>query len=135
MSAANISMNMIGHSNTNQNAMLNHQPSLLIDATQQSSYSPVAVNSSINHKNENITEIQSQIQLSQVSKTISKINQQLQYVQEGLHFKVHKASGQLIVEVENLKTGEIIKTFPPERLLDLFGKIRSAVGALVDKEG
>lgn len=73
--------------------------------------------------------------IGEIQDTLNQVNKDMQHLQKSLHFKVHETSGQLLVEVQDLDTGEIIKTIPPERLLDLFGKIRSAIGALIDEEG
>jgi len=73
--------------------------------------------------------------IGEIRDTLNQVNNDMQHLQKSLHFKVHESSGQLMVEVQDLDTGEIIKSVPPERLLDLFGKIRSAIGALIDEEG
>ncbi len=77
----------------------------------------------------------SQVDTAQLVESLAEANQSIQTMQESLHFRVHESSGQLIVEVQDMKTGEVIKTIPPEELLDSMGKIKSAVGAIIDKEG
>lgn len=73
--------------------------------------------------------------IGEIQDTLKQVNKDMQHLQKSLHFRVHESSGQLMVEVQDLDTGKILKTVPPERLLDLFGKIRSAIGNLIDEEG
>ncbi|MBD3275355.1 MAG: hypothetical protein GF372_08600 [Candidatus Marinimicrobia bacterium] len=56
-----------------------------------------------------------------------------------LHFEVHEPTGQLMAVVKNLVTGDIVKTVPPEELLDVLSKIKTSmndfVGSLVNRVG
>jgi len=54
---------------------------------------------------------------------------------DSLSFQVHQETGQLMVVIKDVKTNEVVKTVPPEELLDTLGKIKESVGALVDKTG
>jgi|GEM_PF-6814222 len=70
-----------------------------------------------------------------ILESIREANESVQYMQKSLHFRVHEGSGQLIVEVEDMRTGEILREVPPEEMLDTMVKIKTAIGALIDKEG
>ncbi len=52
-----------------------------------------------------------------------------------IQFALHEKMKQLMVQVIDDRTQEVIKTFPPKELLDLAAKIRELVGALLDKKG
>lgn len=67
--------------------------------------------------------------------SIDEANESVHYFQKSLHFRVHETSGQLVVEVADMRTGEVIRTVPPEEVLDSMGRIKSAIGSLIDKEG
>ncbi len=54
---------------------------------------------------------------------------------DSLFFQVHETTGQLMVVVKDVETGDVIKTVPPQDLLDTLGRIKSAIGAIVDKRG
>jgi len=54
---------------------------------------------------------------------------------ESLHFKLHKETGQLIAEVTDSTTGKVIRTMPPEEVIETLTKFNPAVGMLVNKEG
>lgn len=74
-------------------------------------------------------------QLTQIQGLIENMNSSIAMVQKSLHFRVHETSGQLVVEVQDMQTGEVIKSIPPEELLDSLGKIRESIGTLLDTEG
>ena len=56
-----------------------------------------------------------------------------------LHFELHEPTGQLMAVVKNLVTGDVVKTVPPEELLEVLSKIKTSindfVGSLVNKVG
>ncbi len=52
-----------------------------------------------------------------------------------IQFPLHEKANQLMVEVVDNRTQEVIKTFPPKELLDLAAKIGELVGTLLDKRG
>lgn len=51
-----------------------------------------------------------------------------------LSFHIHKETNQLIVQVLDPKTNEVIREIPPEELLLLSKKIHQMVGLLFDKK-
>jgi flagellar protein FlaG len=52
-----------------------------------------------------------------------------------IQFAMHEKSEELMVEVIDDRTREIIKTIPPKELLDLAAKIGELVGTLLDQRG
>ena len=52
-----------------------------------------------------------------------------------LSFEVHQPSGHMLVRVVDRETGEVIRSVPPEELLDMTAKIRELAGMLFDGRG
>jgi flagellar protein FlaG len=50
-----------------------------------------------------------------------------------IQFAMHEKAKELMVEVIDDATNEVIKTIPPKELLDLAAKIGELVGALLDR--
>lgn len=127
MSTANISTNVGGHSNKTapptKSQRYDKQTSVANPAT--ASTKPLNGNTP-----------QSPVQeISQIRQMIDEMNQSVSHVQKSLHFQVHEASGQVVVEVQDKKTGEVIKSIPPQELLDSMDKIHESIGAILDTEG
>lgn len=140
MSAANITLDNIGNSSpvknfaTSNSTSVQNSPLSLSNNERITSISDGQSKNLINVGTQD-KDTKESPQLADLQNVVDKVNHQIQYIQKSLHFSVHKSSGQLMVEVQDLHTGKTIKKVPPEQLLDLFGKIRSAIGALIDKEG
>jgi len=62
------------------------------------------------------------------------LNKFLQSLDTGIQFKVYDKTKQLIVQVVDQKTGQVLKEFPPHQLLDTIAAIRQYVGVLLDKK-
>ncbi|MDR3560139.1 MAG: flagellar protein FlaG [Negativicutes bacterium] len=62
------------------------------------------------------------------------LNKFLQSLNTGIQFKVYDKTKQLIVQVVDQKTGQVLKEFPPHQLLDTLAAIREYVGVLLDKK-
>ncbi|HKJ70117.1 MAG TPA: flagellar protein FlaG, partial [bacterium] len=50
---------------------------------------------------------------------------------DSLYFQIHKETGQLMVVIKDVETGEVVKTVPPEELLNTLGNIKEAIGAII----
>jgi len=126
MSASNIVGNVSGHSNYN-GQQYTPQEALAIRRADRSAHPEKE-----RHQNNPSEPLK---QLTQIQGLIENMNSSISIVQKSLHFRVHETSGQLVVEVQDMKTGEVIKSVPPEKLLDSLGKIRESIGTLLDTEG
>ena len=51
-----------------------------------------------------------------------------------LQFKTHQGTGRTVIRIVEKDTGEVIKEFPPEALLDMAEKLNEMAGLLVDRE-
>jgi flagellar protein FlaG len=66
---------------------------------------------------------------------VGKLNQMLNAVDMNtITFRVHEDSEQLYAQLVNMKTQEVIKTFPPEYMLELAAKMKDLVGMLIDEK-
>lgn len=52
-----------------------------------------------------------------------------------LSFEVHEGTGKMLVRVVDRETGKVIRTVPPEELLDMTERIRKLAGMLFDDQG
>ena len=51
-----------------------------------------------------------------------------------LQFQTHQGTGRTVIRIVEKDTGEVIKEFPPEALLDMAEKLNEMAGLLVDRE-
>lgn len=56
-------------------------------------------------------------------------------INRGLRFRIDESSNQVITQVIDRNTDEVIRQIPPQELLDISQRLRSFVGALLDQEG
>ncbi|WP_025321210.1 flagellar protein FlaG [Deferrisoma camini] len=71
----------------------------------------------------------------EVAQAVEAMNGFLKANNSHIQFALHDKLKQLMVEVVDNRTQEVIKTFPPKELLDLAAKIGEMVGALLDRKG
>lgn len=50
-----------------------------------------------------------------------------------LDYSVHKSTGRLMVDVVDRETGEVLRTVPPEKLLNTLARIMEYVGLMLDE--
>lgn len=51
-----------------------------------------------------------------------------------LNFKIHKETGAVMIQIINDSTGEIVREYPPEKILDSIAVIWKNAGINVDKK-
>jgi FlaG protein. len=51
-----------------------------------------------------------------------------------LNFKIHKETGAVMIQIINDETGEIVREYPPEKILDSIAVIWENAGINVDKK-
>ncbi|MFS8524390.1 MAG: flagellar protein FlaG, partial [Limnochordales bacterium] len=69
-----------------------------------------------------------------VQEMVDGLNQALQAANKRLQFLVHETTGRIYVKVIDRETEEVIREIPPEKILDLVGRIQELVGLLVDEK-
>lgn len=70
----------------------------------------------------------------EVKDSVKDVNEIVKKVKEGLSFQIHEDTEELMVQVVDKNTDEVIKELPPEEMLDLKARIQEMVGILIDEK-
>lgn len=52
-----------------------------------------------------------------------------------LRFRVHEGTGRIFAQVVDRSSGEVLRTIPPEELLQVLARVREMVGLILDRQG
>lgn len=63
----------------------------------------------------------------------AELNNCMQAMNTDIGFLLHKETGTLIVQVEDVKTHKVLKEYPAREFLDRVARIRDCVGVFLDK--
>jgi flagellar protein FlaG len=63
-----------------------------------------------------------------------KLNETVNILHEDLQFELHDESERMFAKLVDLEKHETIKEFPPEKMLDMLGRIKKAVGLIIDEK-
>ena len=74
--------------------------------------------------------------LNKLSKAIDSANSSLKalMIKREFGYRIHEATGRLIVDVKDSETGEIIKEIPSEENLDMIAKMQELAGIIIDEK-
>ena len=61
---------------------------------------------------------------------VRRANRALEAVDIQAKFSIHEGTGEIIVKLEDINTGEVIREIPPEKLLDLVAKMQEMARGL-----
>lgn len=64
----------------------------------------------------------------------SQLNDVMETFHKRIRFRIDKELGQPYVQVVNVDTGEVIRTIPPQEILELMARMRDALGMILDIE-
>lgn len=70
--------------------------------------------------------------LEGLGSAVNEANKYLESLQRDLRFQVHEATGQMLVEIVDISTGEVLREQPPREFLDLTARLREMVGYFLD---
>ncbi|MBN2852601.1 MAG: flagellar protein FlaG [Clostridia bacterium] len=70
----------------------------------------------------------------QLEEKVRQINQEISGENRKIEFEIHEKTNTLIFKVFNKNTGELIKEFPSEKLLDMAVAIWEKYGLIIDKK-
>ena len=70
----------------------------------------------------------------EVRESVKDVNEIVDQVKEGLSFQIHEDTAELMVQIIDVNTDEVIKELPPEEMLDLKARIHEMVGILIDEK-
>lgn len=66
---------------------------------------------------------------------IDKVNKALQGMEHEFNYKIHPSTGEIIVQVFDKNTHELVREIPPERFIELVEKLQElTVGAIIDEK-
>ena len=65
--------------------------------------------------------------------TIEKANKAIDGPNKRFEFSIHKGTHEIVVKVLNNDTGEVLKEFPSEKILDMVAKMWEMAGIVVDE--
>ena len=68
------------------------------------------------------------------SELVAEIKQFLEDFKIGLNFQIHEKTGDLVVQVFNQESGEVIRQIPPEDLVKLHEKLVELRGVLFEEK-
>ncbi|MFF2889986.1 flagellar protein FlaG [Paenibacillus sp. NPDC057967] len=68
-------------------------------------------------------------------KAIDKANQAVQGTEHSFNYKIHEATHQVIVQILDRNTKEVVHEIPSEKFIDLIEKLKElTVGAIIDEK-
>lgn len=89
----------------------------------------------ISIKTDNLQEKkESKIDPKELKAAVDKANKVLFKNNTHLQFKVHEITKDVMVKVINDESGEVLKEFPPEKILDMVAKLWEIAGLFVDEK-
>jgi len=84
-------------------------------------------------KEEATEEIKQSFTVDEMDKVVEELNKQLNIFNARMSFSYDEENRIIIAKIQDRRTGEIIKQFPPEEMLKAMSKISMLVGFVVDK--
>ena len=70
--------------------------------------------------------------LEDLGSVVNEANKYLESLQRDLRFQIHEPTGQMMVEIVDINTGEVLREQPPHEFLDLAARLREMVGCFLD---
>lgn len=70
----------------------------------------------------------------QLEDFVSRLNLMLELTWYDLRFRIHDATHEVMVQVVNRDTGEVLREIPPKKILDMWAEMRRLIGMLMDKK-
>lgn len=66
-----------------------------------------------------LVDSQNTLESKKVEQTVSELNSFVQNVQRGIQFSVHEDTGHSIITVTDKESGDVIRSFPSEKVLEM----------------
>jgi len=70
-----------------------------------------------------------------LERAVTELNRSMSHHQRHMSIGIHEATGRTIVSVYNSETSEVIREFPPERVLDAHASLMELAGLFMDRRG
>jgi flagellar protein FlaG len=71
----------------------------------------------------------------QIHEAVEKLNRTLSSLETAARFSVNEDFNQIVIQVLNTRTNEVIREIPPQKVLDAMANMLRLVGLLVDGKG
>lgn len=65
---------------------------------------------------------------------VRRANGALEALEVQAKFSVHEGTGQIVVRLEDMETGEVLREIPPEKMLDLVAKMTEMARGIIGEE-
>jgi len=65
---------------------------------------------------------------------VRRANRALEALEVQAKFSVHEGTGQIVVRLEDMETGEVLREIPPEKMLDLVAKMTEMARGIIGEE-
>lgn len=82
---------------------------------------------------ENKPEAEAELDEKQLIDVIEKTNKAIEGATCSFEYSIHEQTKQIMVKVVDNKTKEVIREFPPEKILDMVAKMWEVAGIMVDE--
>jgi flagellar protein FlaG len=70
-----------------------------------------------------------------IERAVEEANSNLSQLNEKLGFRVHEGTGQIVVQIVDRHSGEVVRESPPKEFLDLAARMKEMVGFFLDERG
>ncbi|RJX20678.1 MAG: flagellar protein FlaG [Ammonifex sp.] len=70
----------------------------------------------------------------QLEGVLGRLNLMLEMTWYDLHFRIHEATHEVMVQVVNRDTGEVLREIPPQRILDMVAEMMRLIGMMMDEK-
>ncbi|KKM12347.1 hypothetical protein SY88_04145 [Clostridiales bacterium PH28_bin88] len=68
-----------------------------------------------------------------LAKSVRKLNQAIEVLDSPLRFQIVERNGSWLVQIIDSSTNRLLREVPPERVMDVVGRLQKALGLLVDE--
>ena len=69
-----------------------------------------------------------------VSEAVRQLNELSEKFNNSIKFKVHEGTKRLMIDIVNKESGKIVRSIPPEEILDKLARTREFLGMLFDEK-
>lgn len=73
------------------------------------------------------------VDVGQLQDFVNRLNLMLELTWYDLRFRIHDATHEVIVQVVNRDTGEVVREIPPKKILDMWAEMKRLIGMLMDE--
>jgi len=81
------------------------------------------------------TEAEARSAEARLERVVKELNRSLETHQRYMSIDTHEATGRIMVAVHNTDTQEVIREFPPEKVLDAHASLLEVAGLIVNTRG